>query len=182
MTDSSKRLLLRAVQPAEEPVSLAEAKLYLRINSTAEDALLATLINAARMSAEEYTRKSFVTQSWRLAVDDMLPSETLLPRGPVSAITSITAFDGAGTPTSISASTYTLNAAKDTLLLNASVFAHRVEVVYVAGYGAANAVPAPLRLGILAHVSALYEHRGDAEEHMPAECIALYAPFREVRL
>ncbi len=50
-------------QPASEPVSLAELKLSLRINDTAQDALLTQYITDARDMAERYTGRKFITQT-----------------------------------------------------------------------------------------------------------------------
>ena len=55
--------------PATEPVSLAEVKSYLRIDGTADDAVLTILIASARRSAEEYTKRAFITQTWQLTLD-----------------------------------------------------------------------------------------------------------------
>ena len=47
--------------PAEEPVSLAEARLHLRVDFTDDDALITSLIAAARQAAETLTGRQFVT-------------------------------------------------------------------------------------------------------------------------
>lgn len=49
-------------QPASEPVSLSELKLSLRINDTAQDALLTQYITDARDMAERYTGRKFIEQ------------------------------------------------------------------------------------------------------------------------
>ena len=51
--------------PTEEPVSLAEAKLHLRVDYTNDDVLIGALITAARQHAENDTRRALVTQTWR---------------------------------------------------------------------------------------------------------------------
>lgn len=55
--------------PAEEPVTLAEAKAHLRVDIADDDMLISGLIVAARQYAETITRRALVTQSWRLALD-----------------------------------------------------------------------------------------------------------------
>ena len=55
--------------PAEEPVSLAEAKLHLRVDFPNEDALITALIAAARQAAETLTGRQLVTARWKLVLD-----------------------------------------------------------------------------------------------------------------
>jgi uncharacterized phiE125 gp8 family phage protein len=55
--------------PAEEPVTVDEAKLHLRISGTEEDTLITMLISAARAHAENVCRRAFVTQKWDLFLD-----------------------------------------------------------------------------------------------------------------
>jgi uncharacterized phiE125 gp8 family phage protein len=55
--------------PAAEPVTLAEAKAHLKLDTSDEDALVAALITAARARAEWHTGRAFVTQRWRLRLD-----------------------------------------------------------------------------------------------------------------
>jgi uncharacterized phiE125 gp8 family phage protein len=62
--------LTRTVAPEVEPVSTAEAKLHCRVDSTADDAIFAALITAARLWCEEEAKRSFVTQSWNLVLPD----------------------------------------------------------------------------------------------------------------
>lgn len=181
MTTFPDRLLTQAAAPAIEPVTLAETKLFLRVDSADEDALITSLIAAARMAAEEYTRRSFITQSWKLAMGGGTPSAVRLPRGPVQSVASVTAYDQAGGATVISSGVYRLDASKELLVFDSLIAAWQVEVVYVAGYGAAAAtVPQPLRQGMLGHIAQLYDRRGDAQWPLPMDVTALYAPFREV--
>ncbi len=55
--------------PTEEPVSLAEAKLHLRVDYSNDDVLIGALITAARQHAENDTRRALVTQTWRQVLD-----------------------------------------------------------------------------------------------------------------
>lgn len=55
--------------PVEEPVTLDEAKLHLRVTDSSEDTLITMLISAARIHAENVCRRVFVTQKWDLFLD-----------------------------------------------------------------------------------------------------------------
>ena len=46
------RSLTTLTEPVNEPVTLVEAKAYLRVDTTDEDTLIATLITAARQWVE----------------------------------------------------------------------------------------------------------------------------------
>ena len=49
--------------PVEEPLTLAEAKTYLRVTSSTEDALITALIVAARTAVERYLGVALLTQT-----------------------------------------------------------------------------------------------------------------------
>lgn len=55
--------------PAENPVSVAEAKSHCRVDGTLEDAWFATAIAAATRLCEELCDRAFVTQTWKLGLD-----------------------------------------------------------------------------------------------------------------
>ena len=55
--------------PALEPVSLAEAKAWLRIDGSDEDALISTLVTSARLVLEAHTHQLFLEQSWKILYD-----------------------------------------------------------------------------------------------------------------
>lgn len=55
--------------PIEKPVSLAEAKAYLRVDGTSEDALIDSLIGAATSMVEKATGRLLITQTWDLWLD-----------------------------------------------------------------------------------------------------------------
>lgn len=181
MSHTLPRLLVRTVLPAEEPLTLAEAKLYLRVDGSSEDALIVDAMQAAREMAEMYMKRSLITQSWKLAYDDALPDETFLPYGPIISVTNVKIFDEEENETTVNTTIYSLNAAKTTLILESQVWGHRVEVNYQAGYGDASAVPKPIKQGILLHIAAMYDERSSSAV-IPDGARALYASYREVRL
>ena len=55
--------------PAVEPVTLAEAKAYLRVEHDDDDDVIASLIAAARSHIEAQTRRALITQTWQIRRD-----------------------------------------------------------------------------------------------------------------
>jgi hypothetical protein len=63
------RSLVRATEPASNPVTLAEAKLHLRIDNTDDDTLIGNLITAATRWAEDYCDRTFCQTQWQMRLD-----------------------------------------------------------------------------------------------------------------
>jgi hypothetical protein len=60
------------VQPTTEPITLSEVKSALRITTTSEDALITQYIKDARVYAENYTGRKFITQTLVGYVDNFI--------------------------------------------------------------------------------------------------------------
>jgi len=63
------RSLVRATEPANNPVTLAEAKTHLRIDSSDDNDLISNLVTAATRWAEDYTDRTFCTTQWTMRLD-----------------------------------------------------------------------------------------------------------------
>lgn len=55
--------------PAAEPVVLDDVKAHLRVDGTAEDALITDLISTARELVEQFLGLVLITQTWRMTLD-----------------------------------------------------------------------------------------------------------------
>jgi gp6-like head-tail connector protein len=157
--------------PGEEPVSLAEAKAWCRLDSTDEDDLVSALIAAARLQVESETRRALVTQSWRLTLDCPRGRLIVLPVAPVSEITSATADDA----------DIEVTLQGDAVLLPGDGYQELI-VDYTAGYGAASDVPADLKQAVLALVGHWYANRDLGAAAAPAGLDRLLAGYRRVSL
>lgn len=189
--------------PAVEPVTLAEAKQHLRIEGTSDDALINTLIVAARLLAELWTGRSLITQTWLMRRDEAPASNFVrLPKAPLQAVSFIKAYDDADGATVFAASNYfvdTLSAPSRVILRQGAAWpdigrtASGFEIQFIAGYGPTGSdVPAPIRQGLLMHIARLYAQRGDLvgpdghargelPDTLPDECLSLYRPYRLMR-
>lgn len=185
--------LLLVTGPLDEPVTLDEARAHLRLDATSEDGLLTALLTAARTSLEGETRRAFMTQSWRLILDEWPGATLTLPLAPVSAVTAVTINDVDDTR-EIAASLYETalegDAPRLTRVATWPLPTRRVggiAIDFTAGYGAAAAVPAPLKQAILLLAAHWFENRepvvlGERAEILPLSVAALIAPYRRVHL
>lgn len=157
--------------PAAEPVTLEEAKIDLRVDGTADNALITSLIVGARMEAERVAGRSFVTRTMEMQVDRWPAGPFVLRLGPVTAITSLTYYDNTNTLQTVSSSDYTLISDTDPALLvpavglswpSASLRDYSpIRLRYVAGYGAYTVVPDEFKRLIRALVAIDYESRDE---------------------
>src|SRR5205085_7972655 len=92
--------------PANEPVSLDEAKEHLRVTSTDQDNLIRHLISAARIYCENKLGQPIVTQTWDLKLDGFPCDAIRVPRPPLQSVTSITYLDSGGSLQTLNPSTY----------------------------------------------------------------------------
>lgn len=117
--------------PTIEPVTIRQAKDHLRITESDDDDLLKNLITVARTSAETFTRRSFITQTWKMFLDQFpekknnqwwsgtkeLPISVLtgvgsfeLPKAPLQSVTHIKTYDDSDSATTFSSSNYQVSA------------------------------------------------------------------------
>ena len=183
--------------PAEEPVSLAEARAFLRLDSEAEDGLVSTLVAAARLHVESVTGRALVNQSWRLVLDAW-PTDCVvtLPVSPLVSLTAITAYDEDGDDHPLPMAQFEAAAGVTPARLNLPrtvagmpVLRERfgIEVDYVAGFGEADDVPSDLKRGVLALVAHWFEHRdavlvAGSGAVIPPGFNQMISPYRQVRL
>ena len=169
--------------PVEEPVTTAELKAHLRIDHTEEDDVIAGFNEAAREYVESRTSRQLVTATWRVLID-RFPGRTLddvyvpltwrygiirIPRAPLQSVTSVKYVDTDGVEQTVPTTDYQVDSTRepgkimparfkvwpvtDPLTLSA------VRVVFVAGFGAAAAVPRRFKQAIKMLAAHWYENR-----------------------
>jgi uncharacterized phiE125 gp8 family phage protein len=172
--------------PATEPISLGDAKNFLKVDYPDDDALIETFITAARMRVEVAAYTKLITQTLALTLDyfpwgrtssywngygqrwatDPWPVIELEP--PAQSITSVTYLDPSGALQTLDPSVYRLDAnskpARLTPALNQVWPATAQEiaavvVTYVAGFGTAAQVPDDLIQAVRLLIDHYYENR-----------------------
>jgi uncharacterized phiE125 gp8 family phage protein len=183
--------------PAVEPVTLAEAKLFMRVEHADDDDVIAALVAGSRIHVEAQTRRALITQSWRLTRDAWPASGRffVLPV-PLVALVAARVYTSATATQALDLSVFTVDKASAPAMLAFAAgalpvpgrAAAGVEVDITAGYGAAPGnVPEPLRQAIRLLTAHWYENRGLAAVGrsvavLPASVDALIAPYRVLSL
>jgi len=158
--------------PALEPVTVAELKTYMGLDTTAYDTMLTGFITACRDAIEKHSGRTFINTTFELYLDEFpLDNGCIeLINPPVQSVSSIYYNqESDGVSTLLASSKYLLDsvslypriqpaygeswpATRD--MLNA------VKVTYIAGYGSAAAnVPQNVKSCIMAIAADLFEHR-----------------------
>lgn len=189
--------LVMTAAPAAEPISLAEAKAHLRVDAADEDALIGSLISAARLLIERTMGLALITQGWSYYLDHWPQSCCItLPLAPVQAVSAITLYDADDAPTVLDAGSYAVDVVSEParLVLQEAVPSvttrafNGFEVAFTAGFGdAADDVPAPIRHAVTLLVAHWFERRepvvlGAGPQEVPATVAGLLQPYRRVRL
>ena len=171
--DTEPASLRLVTAPAQEPVTLAEAKERLRITGDSFDADLASLLRAARQEIDGnsgWLGRALITQTWDLILTSFPTAgwPIYIPLPPLQSVTSITYIDAAGAAQVIAGTEYRI--------LNRGTAASLIEAVggdwsydadlerldpitirFVAGYGSTPVhIPEPIRTWIIATAGALF--------------------------
>lgn len=180
--------------PASEPVTLAEAKSFLRVDGADDDTLISNLITAARQLAERYTNRAFITQVWELVEDHAPDGPLYTPKPPLVSVDAVKVTAENGTETTVPASSYWVDKSIGRLVrANGYTWpTHRgfasFIIRFTAGYGASgSAVPAPIRQALLMTIANLYENRTDVvtgtiATELPTNSKTLLDPYRIRRI
>ena len=175
--------LALATAPASEPITLTEAKAHCRVDSSADDTLIGTLITSAREWAEGFANVRIVSQTWDYTLD-AFPACIDLPFGPVSAITHIKYYDTANVQQTLSSSAYDYSLACPVVRIlpaygyawpSTNERAGAVVVRFAAGY---SVVPERVKAAIKLHVEAHYDRDPAAMARQLAAAEALLRPLR----
>lgn len=185
--------LLQTNAPPLEPVTVGEAKAHLRVDGSAEDALINSLILTSRLHIEAALGLALITQGWTLVIDQWPKQVSVaLPIRPVQTIDAVRVLDADGAPTDIPPSHYVLDGKglPPRLVRTSPIWpaseraAAGIEIDFTAGFGALAAdVPAPIRQALLMLIAHWYEHRdpieiGSVEANIPASVSELLKPYR----
>ena len=178
---------------SQDPVSLVDAKNFLRVDTTADDTLITSLISAATSQGEKFTGRVFEQVTFTGFFSGLSFSQfeagpyLQIRRGPLDSVISFKSVEN-GSLVAVESTDYEV---RETSGLSRIVFietppsADRViypfQVEFVAGY---SVVPDDIKTAIKSHVLFMYENRGDVTPDgkvgLPFEVKAIYSRYRIV--
>lgn len=180
--------------PASEPVTLAQAKLHLRIDHEEEDDYLNDIIiPSARQRVERETHRALISQQWRLTLDAFPDGAVHVPLPPLISVDAITYLDPDGDSQTLSSALYRVvtTGSPGRIVPTYGYYwpstrdiAGAVTVDYTAGYAS---IPGAIISAILLLVGHLYENReavtiAEAGSALPLSVQWLLEPYVVVHL
>lgn len=167
MLNTIKDIKNRPAQSITEPVLLAEAKAWMIIDHTDDDALITRLISQARAQIESKTHISVIERVVVVTVD--LVREFKLPHGPTRSIDEVifrkgTNADGTPDNETLTIEEYTTDGVDFKVFKSNKCGRHKITCT--TGFGTDGEdwdcpVPEDLKNAVLAQTAFLYENRGD---------------------
>lgn len=157
--------------PDGEPVTRQEFKDHVLIGGDDADSWIDEAIEGARELFELESWRQLVTATFELKLDGFPVSGFVLPRPPFVSLTSVYYLDTDGNSTLLSSSVYDIDDASGdheaSVVLapgqswpsTESAKVNSVTVTYLAGYGAAAAVPSSIKKAIKQLAAHWYENR-----------------------
>jgi uncharacterized phiE125 gp8 family phage protein len=172
--------------PASEPLTLVEAKAWLKVDFTEDDALITSLISAARETVENYTLQKLLPQTITEKYDT-LGNGLELSVYPVASAPTVTYTDENGGTQTLAAENFVFDNFKRMPRITPANGVswpstlqqdNAVTLVYIAGYANAAAVPAGIKNAMLKLIGKWYEVREESVRKMPTDVEWLLMQYR----
>ncbi len=184
--------LIDLTPPLVEPIDLAYAKLFMRVDGTSEDTLIETLIKTARHQVENMIGRTLIRRELIARISVPHGRCVQLPRPPLMSVTRMTLIAENDQAVDIPPSDYTVSTKKqpgEIQLIPGKTWTDYLAeftilgIQFEAGYGdTPDDIPLPIRQAIVLLLTHVFEFREAAEAPaIPVIVEALLAPYRVVR-
>lgn len=183
------------VGPTVEPWTVAEAKAFLRVEHDDDDAVIASLIAAARGQVEALTHRALLTQTWRLVLDRWPEEGRIAPRlAPLRSVVAARVYDAADNASPLDVDRFVIDPAANVIaapcwsLPVPGRARAGIELDLRAGFGdSASDVPDVLRHAVRTLVAHWYDNRGliaigQSVAILPGSVSAMIASYRVLSL
>lgn len=171
-------------EPAAEPLSVSDVKLWSKIGYATEDAIITSLIKVARRQTENYLWRVLITQTWDLFMDEfafdparchplyyITPRYGILeiPKGQLQSVTYVKYVDTTEQQVTMNTNDYQVDTNTDpgriyfkNIPAITTNMLSPINIRFVCGYGNAGSnIPEDIKHAMLVQIAYLYEHRED---------------------
>lgn len=193
-------------------VSTADAKLYLKIDNSAEDSLVDALVQSATDRLEKYCNRVFATQTWDFYLDNWPRQyksdlwwdgvregaitqlyadldEIEVPITPIQSVTHIKYYAIDGTEYTFSTDNYNVDSYSSPPRIKLaygatwhSAILRTINAVEIRVVAGYSSVPSAIVQAVKELLGHLYEHRGDESVKLPSTPFAMVNPYRVMRV
>ncbi|QCB56083.1 hypothetical protein E5675_17680 [Sphingopyxis sp. PAMC25046] len=178
-------MMAESLLPGEAPVSLNEARGWLRLGATIDDAVIAGLVRAATNICEAFIGQWLVVRAGEEEAQ-LSAERILLGARPVIGVDGVTLLSADGSEIPLGEDAYRVTIARDgsaCVTVTDPESAARVRIAYRAGMAeGANGIPEAIRQGIVRMTQHLHDARDGTGVGPPAMIAALWQPWRRLTL
>lgn len=190
----------QVIEPAtEEALSVADFKLWAKVNGNANDVIIERIIKGVTLEAERYTKREITKKTFRTYRDifgdlEETPVDyrfaryfmdvpVTIRRCPLLSITEIT-YKVNGSPVTMDLNDIDIDYSDDfSSIIPASgkqwpevdIRPQSITIEFEAGYAEVSAIPSDLKNALLAHATSVYQNRGDCSPESGG-CDCKFAP------
>lgn len=174
--------------PVNEPWTLSDVKNYLKVDTSADDTLITTLISAARQAAESYLNMALITQTITEKLDRLNSPTLYLSVSPVISVSNFQYADSQNTTQTFASTNYVVDTYSKPARLSLAYGKtwptlygniNDVTITYTAGFGTeASGVPTQIRQAMLMMIADSYDNREDYVKKMPTASQYLLDQYR----
>lgn len=168
-------------------ITLEEMKLYLKVDTDDEDALITAMISAATLAAEKYMKRDLLETTYQ-NYRDCIEQDLTLRRAGFASLESFEYLKN-GSYSELDSSKIKLadygiygRLWEVSLTENYDVHPQAIKITFKTGFGASGSdIPDDIILGIKAHVAFLYENRGDCpSDKVPMTSAIFYNAYKVI--
>jgi uncharacterized phiE125 gp8 family phage protein len=166
--------------PPQQIWTLADVKNYMRIEGNYDDGLINSLIEAAIVAAENFTKMSIISRRVEFTCNIRNKQEFNLRYRPIAQLVKIIVMTK-GEKSVLGSEQYSMDFDNASLLMNQKLDDEMLLVEYIAGFDQGS-IPQSIRHGILMHVAEMYDRERQDTPFLSTEIKNLYLPYRQLKI
>lgn len=169
-----------AIKP-QEIWFLREVKNYMRIEADYDDELINSLIDAAIIAAENFTKLSIMSRVVQFICDIQNQQSFQLKYRPINNIEKIVLKQKTRGEITLNKEEYYFDYDQSILFFKESLEYNQLIIDYQSGFSRIT-IPKSIKHGILMHILEMYDRQEHNDIAMSVEIKNLYLPYRQLRI